>query len=82
VPAASQADCICWAYSGTLAGRVHDAQSSACACPGSADPLWDKPGTCSVSKCPPCIPVYQSSCCKSDGTCGCHSNFGGNGGCN
>ena len=38
--------------------------------------------TCTASKCAPCIPVYQSSCCKSDMTCGCHTNFGGSGGCN
>lgn len=38
--------------------------------------------TCTVSKCAPCIPVYQSSCCKTDMTCGCHTNFGGSGGCN
>ncbi len=38
--------------------------------------------TCTVSKCPLCIPVYQSSCCKTDMTCGCHTNFGGGGGCN
>jgi hypothetical protein len=41
------------------------------------------PATCSVSKCTPCIPVYQSACCKtSDQTCGCKTNFGGNGQCN
>jgi hypothetical protein len=39
--------------------------------------------TCNPSKCPLCIPVYQSSCCKtSDQTCGCKTNFGGNGQCN
>jgi hypothetical protein len=38
---------------------------------------------CNPSKCPPCIPVYQSDCCKmTDQTCGCHTNFGGNGMCN
>ncbi|HTB75672.1 MAG TPA: hypothetical protein VK762_20615 [Polyangiaceae bacterium] len=38
---------------------------------------------CTASKCPPCIPVYQSSCCKTtDETCGCKTNFGGNGACN
>jgi hypothetical protein len=41
------------------------------------------PKTCTASKCPLCIPVYQSSCCKtSDQTCGCKTNFGGNGQCN
>lgn len=40
------------------------------------------PPTCTASKCKPCIPVYQSSCCKSDETCGCKTNFGGNGDCN
>jgi hypothetical protein len=38
--------------------------------------------TCTASKCSPCIPVYQSSCCKSDMTCGCKTNFGGSGSCN
>lgn len=38
---------------------------------------------CTASKCPLCIPVYQSSCCKTtDETCGCKTNFGGNGACN
>jgi hypothetical protein len=40
------------------------------------------PKTCTASKCQLCIPVYQSSCCKSDQTCGCKTNFGGNGSCN
>jgi hypothetical protein len=38
--------------------------------------------TCTISKCMACIPVYQSACCKSDETCGCKTNFGGNGQCN
>ncbi len=38
--------------------------------------------TCTASKCSPCIPVYQSACCKTDETCGCKTNFGGNGQCN
>jgi hypothetical protein len=38
---------------------------------------------CDPQKCPPCIPVYQSDCCKTtDQTCGCRTNFGGNGMCN
>jgi hypothetical protein len=38
---------------------------------------------CDPAKCPPCIPVYQSDCCKTtDQTCGCKTNFGGNGMCN
>lgn len=38
---------------------------------------------CDPMKCPPCIPVYQSDCCKTtDQTCGCRTNFGGNGMCN
>jgi hypothetical protein len=38
--------------------------------------------TCTTSKCSPCIPVYQSSCCKSDETCGCKTNFPPSNSCN
>jgi hypothetical protein len=36
----------------------------------------------SCTSCAPCIPVYQSACCKTDDTCGCKTNFGGSGSCN
>jgi hypothetical protein len=40
-------------------------------------------GTCVVSQCHnACIPVYQSSCCKSDQTCGCQVILGSKGACN
>jgi hypothetical protein len=61
--------------------RMGGACSSAGACTTKVADAAPPPA-CSVSKCPPCIPVYQSSCCKTDETCGCHTNFGGNGMCN
>ena len=75
VPATSQAACVCWAYTGALAGRVHAAQSSACVCPGPSDPIWDPPCqgancSCSSSSCPSCG-ALESKCCKNSTTCGC-----------
>jgi hypothetical protein len=35
------------------------------------------PRMCTVSKCGGCIPFYQTSCCKTDQTCGCVVSFSG-----
>jgi hypothetical protein len=40
------------------------------------------PPTCTATKCTGCIPFYQTGCCKSDETCGCKVQIGGNGACN
>jgi hypothetical protein len=67
-------------------GLCKDCTSMGGACTNSAcatkAPDAGPPKTCTASKCALCIPVYQSSCCKSDETCGCKTNFGGNGSCN
>jgi hypothetical protein len=54
-----------------------DCQSTGLACVdrscAAAPPSEAGSQTCSLSSCSPsvCIPVWQSDCCKSDGTCGC-----------
>lgn len=51
-----------------------------CSTAGACIPYVDSgpPPTCDKSKCPPCIPVYQSTCCIQPAqTCGCITNFGG-----
>ena len=35
------------------------------------------PPACDSMKCSGCAPVWEKSCCKSDGTCGCAMGFGG-----
>ena len=45
---------------------------------GTCSSVIPDAGKCTVPSCDLltlCIPVYQSSCCKSDGTCGCNSNY-------
>jgi hypothetical protein len=61
---------------GTNGARCEDCTALGERCGGgvctSAPPPQDA-GTCVASMCPPlCIPVYQTTCCKTtDGTCGC-----------
>jgi hypothetical protein len=45
---------------------------------GTCSSVAPDAGKCTASSCLSltlCIPVYQSACCKSDGTCGCNINY-------
>jgi hypothetical protein len=45
---------------------------------GTCSSVIPDAGKCTVAACDYltlCIPVYQSACCKADGTCGCNINF-------
>lgn len=46
-------------------------EEGACVAPSDAAAPECSPAACANT----CVPVYQSACCKSDGTCGCRVNF-------
>ncbi len=66
---------------GVGGGACQDCTNMGGACTGGACMMKvadaGPPKTCTASKCGGCIPFYQTSCCKSDQTCGCVVSFSG-----
>lgn len=66
---------------GVGGGACKDCTNMGGACTGGACMMKvadaGPPKTCTASQCGGCIPFYQTSCCKSDQTCGCVVSFSG-----
>jgi len=80
----SNGDCVggqSVATCGVGGGACKDCTSMGGACTSGACTMKPvdagAPRMCTVSKCGGCIPFYQTSCCKTDQTCGCVVSFSG-----